>query len=181
MKLYLIRHGSIDKENPEKPLSERGIMQAKAVAEELKNYNFEKVYCSNLLRTKQTCEYYTKDYIEDKRLREIQGTLNGKKFEPEYDSKEREEQDRKNADEIFDELIKNKGNIAVFCHGNVIVYYLNKVLKLNQNLWGSLIIKHGSISILEYKDDKLQIKAINLIDYLPNEIIEKVVYKSNKD
>jgi len=180
MRLFLIRHGSIDYENPEKPLSERGIKQAIELSKELKKYNFEKVYSSNLLRAKQTCEYFTKNYIEDKRLREIPGTLIGQERE-EGVTEEIKERARKDVEEIFQELIKNKRDVAVFCHSNVIVYYLNKVLKLKQNLWSSLIVKHCSISILEYNDGNLEINAINLIDHLPNEIIEKVIYKSNND
>jgi broad specificity phosphatase PhoE len=180
MRVFLIRHGSVDHEDPEKPLSERGIKQAEELAKELKKYNFKKVYSSDLLRAKQTCEYFTKDYIEDKRLREIPGTLIGKERE-EGVTKEILDRAKRDIENVFQELIKNKEDICVFCHSNVIVYYLNKILKLNQNLWGSLIVKHCSISILEVDGRKLKIKAINIIDHLSNELIEKVVYKSDKE
>ena len=61
--VYIIRHGQTDW-NKEKimqgqtdiPLNETGILQAKAQGKELKNILFDCVYCSPLIRTRQTLE-----------------------------------------------------------------------------------------------------------------------------
>ncbi|MEM6811636.1 MAG: phosphoglycerate mutase family protein [Pseudomonadota bacterium] len=57
--LYLLRHAEspsrFDLEDYERPLSDNGIAQAKAVGEHLKNVN--KVLCSSAKRTRTTCKY----------------------------------------------------------------------------------------------------------------------------
>lgn len=74
--IYFVRHGSTNwndnvnsegKKDPkcqgraDIPLNENGIKEAQAVAESLKTINFDKVFCSPLTRTKQTCEIICKD------------------------------------------------------------------------------------------------------------------------
>ncbi len=69
--LYYIRHGSTDwnefknekgeitpkcQGRADIPLNENGRTQARVLAEKLKNVKFDKVYCSPLSRTKETCE-----------------------------------------------------------------------------------------------------------------------------
>lgn len=61
--IYLVRHGETDW-NKDKvmqgqtdiPLNDNGIAQAKLVGEKLKGINFDVVFCSPLIRTKQTLE-----------------------------------------------------------------------------------------------------------------------------
>jgi len=95
MKIFLVRHGEANPEREGVPLTEKGILEAKAVAKKLKKYNFEKVYSSNLLRAKQTCEEFTKNYLEDSRLREIYRVLIGGPIK-EGTSKDREIKDMQN-------------------------------------------------------------------------------------
>lgn len=69
--IYFVRHGSTDwneyvNENGVRdpklqghadiPLNQKGILQAQATAETLKNVNFDRVICSPLTRTRQTCD-----------------------------------------------------------------------------------------------------------------------------
>lgn len=80
--LYFVRHGETDY-NKNKiiqgqldiPLNETGINQAKAVAEDLKDYNFDVIYCSPLSRAKVTAEtinkYHNVPIIFDDRLKEF--------------------------------------------------------------------------------------------------------------
>lgn len=180
MKIILVRHGEADSSIEEVPLTEKGILEANSVANELKKYSFEKVYSSDLLRAKQTCEAFTKDYLEDERLREIYRVLIGGPIK-EGTSKDREIKDRERADEIFEELLKKEEDVILFCHGNIIRYYLNKVLKSKENLWENMTINNCSISILESKKDVLEIKKINLINYLPEEILEEIKNSKEKE
>ena len=58
IKLYFIRHGRQNSGlcNVNVPLDEAGIRQAKLVAKRLELYNIEKLYCSNLIRAKETAD-----------------------------------------------------------------------------------------------------------------------------
>ena len=170
MKIFFVRHGEADSKIEGAPLTEKGFLEAKAVAKELLKYNFDKVYYSDLKRAKQTAEEYLRlnlgiDSFEDSRLREIYRVLIGGPIK-EGTSLDRESNDRKRADEIFNELIKERRDMVVFCHGNIIRYFLNKVLKSKDNLWESMIINNGSISILESNKSGLKIKEINFYDHL---------------
>jgi len=64
-RIYAIRHGetNINKANrhqsgeiTEEPLNERGISQAKELGKQLENLEIDVIYCSPLVRAKQTCE-----------------------------------------------------------------------------------------------------------------------------
>lgn len=178
MKIYLIRHGEADSKVDDVPLTKKGLDEAKTIANELLNYKFEKIYFSDLLRAKQTAEIYLKlnpdiETISDERLREIYRVLIGG---PEKigTSENREINDKKRADEFFEEILKKGDDVAIFCHGNIIRYYLNKVLNSKENIWNSLTINNGSISILEIENSLLRINAINLINHLPKNILENI-------
>jgi len=180
MKIILVRHGEADSKIKGVPLTDKGILEAKSVAKELKKYSFEKVYSSDLFRAKQTCEEFTKIYVEDERLREIYRVLIGGPIK-EGTSKGREITDKQKADTIFEELLEKNEDILLFCHGNLIRYYLNKVLKSKENLWDSIIINNCSISILEFNDGLLEIKEINLIGHLPKEILKELFNSKEKE
>lgn len=180
MKIFFVRHGEANANLDGVPLTEKGLLEAKSATKELMKYNFDKIYSSNLLRAKQTCEEFTKDYVEDARLREVYRVLVGGPIK-EGTSQDREINDKKRADEIFEELLKNKGDIVVFCHGNIIRYYLNKVLKSKDNIWDSLVLNNGSISIMESEGGSLKIKAINLINHLPEDILSEILNTNRKE
>ncbi len=180
MKIILVRHGEADSSIEEVPLTEKGILEANSVANELKKYSFEKVYSSDLLRAKQTCEAFTENYLEDERLREIYRVLIGGPIK-EGTSKDREINDRKRADGIFEELLKKGEDVILFCHGNLTRYYLNKVLKSKENLWENMTINNCSISILEFNKNNLEIKEVNLINHLPEDILKEINNSKNKE
>jgi broad specificity phosphatase PhoE len=180
MKIILVRHGKANLQVEGTPLTNNGFLEAKAVAKELEKRNFEKVYSSDLLRAKQTCEEFTKDYIEDQRLREVYRVLIGGPIK-EGTSENREINDKKRADDIFGEILKNEKDVLVFCHGNIIRYYLNKVLKSKENLWDSMTINNGSISVLEFEKGLLEIKEVNLTSHLPKEILEEIHNSKEKE
>ncbi len=58
IKLYFIRHGrqSSGLCNVNVPLDDAGVRQAKLVAKRLALYDIEKLYCSNLIRAKETAD-----------------------------------------------------------------------------------------------------------------------------
>lgn len=84
IKLYFIRHGRQNSGlcNVDVPLDEAGEKQAELVAKRLKGYDIHRLYCSGLIRAKQTAKIIGKEldlteYIEED-LREISyGDLEG--------------------------------------------------------------------------------------------------------
>ena len=56
--LYLIRHGRQNSSdcNVNVPLADAGIKQAELLGKRLRNYSIDAVYCSDLIRAKQTAE-----------------------------------------------------------------------------------------------------------------------------
>lgn len=78
--IYLVRHGQTEwnklkimQGRTDIPLNEEGIKQAKIVGDKLKNVKFDKIFCSPLLRTRQTLENLgvgCKDIVYDERLLE---------------------------------------------------------------------------------------------------------------
>ncbi len=185
MKIFLIRHGQTKIVSEKAILTERGIMEAKFVGKELSKYNFSRVYTSDLIRSEDTAKEYfkfakTKKLIKTEKLREIYRVLIGgpiKSNSPE----DRERKDKESADKIFEELLKEKKNVLVFCHGNIIKYFLNKVMKSKENLWEGITINNCSISILEFEKNKLSIKTINLIGHLPEESKREIYNSDNRE
>lgn len=63
VKLYFIRHGRQNSGlcNVDVPLDDAGIRQAELVAKRLELYNINKLYCSNLIRARETAEIIGKN------------------------------------------------------------------------------------------------------------------------
>jgi|APSaa5957512622_1039677.scaffolds.fasta_scaffold126949_1 broad specificity phosphatase PhoE len=180
MKIFLVRHGEADANLEELPLTEKGVVQAKAVAKELMKYTFSKAYSSDILRAKDTAKEYLKlnpgiEYIEDQKLQEIYRVVIGGPVR-EGTPPEREEVNRKRGDNIFNELLKEEKDVVVFCHGNIIRYFINKIFDSKKNLWNTVIISNGSISILEFKEGKLQVNLVNGVEHLGEKEAEGGVY-----
>ena len=91
MKITLVRHSEVIKEYQGKynghidiSLSQKGKEDAKELAKKLQNIKFDKIYCSDLLRARETLEAfdYTLTPIYTKELREKSwGRDEGKSFE----------------------------------------------------------------------------------------------------
>jgi len=142
MKLLLIRHGEAVVRRDDSVLTPFGLEQAKELAKKLEKLPITKIYCSGLTRAKQTCEELLglrKDLTMriDENLNEIYRLIVGGP-EKEGTSKGREERDKKRAEEILNNLLneEDKGLIAVFCHGNIIRYFIAKLNNKNpKTMW----------------------------------------------
>lgn len=169
MKLFLVRHGETEKIDKENVLTLNGISQAKEVAKTLINFNVDKIFSSDLIRAKDTCKEYVKlspsiNVMEDPRLREVYRVLVGGP-EREGTSEDRLANDKKRADEIFEEFLSKGEDVIIFAHGNIIRYFISKALNLEtKNLWTELEISHCSISILKKEGDRFELETINLND-----------------
>lgn len=65
MKITLVRHCEVDEKylgcyngHIDISLSDKGYIQAKDLAQKLKDENFDAVYCSDLLRAKESLKYF---------------------------------------------------------------------------------------------------------------------------
>lgn len=100
MKLYLIRHGESETNVSgcysgweQIPLTEKGIEDAKGIRPLLENVKFDKIYSSDLIRARKTCETALPGctYETSPLLREVNvGTLGRKPFLPK-DAPERQQ------------------------------------------------------------------------------------------
>lgn len=91
MKLVFVRHGHADHNNmgrlnernePPSHLTEKGKVQAQEAAIKLKNYKFDAVYCSELVRTEETAKIILGKRriktVKDHRLNEFQTGMHGR-------------------------------------------------------------------------------------------------------
>lgn len=175
MNLIFIRHGEAKQEEPF-GLTKKGFAQAKAVAKRLESVNVTKTYTSDLRRAVETQREYFKikniPNNKTEKLREIYRNIIGGPVR-EGTPIDRAEKDKKRAEEIFEEIVKNgedKDNIVVFCHGNIIRFFLAKALNLKPaNLWENIVINNASISVLEVSNKGYRIKVLNNIEHLEDE------------
>lgn len=57
---------------------------------------------------------------------------------------------------------------ALICHGNVIRFLIARSIGVNPNLWGSLYINHGSVSILRVSSEgNVALLVYNNVEFMP--------------
>lgn len=174
-KILLIRHGESVKKDGDTVLTDLGEQQAEQLARHLARLSISKIYVSDYTRALQTLSYYTKLHsqvpvIKTERLREIYRILVGGPVR-EGTPVNRETLDKVRADAFWDQLVgdvKPNDTVALFVHGNIIRYYLAKVMNVDpkkSNLWEGLQIFDASISVIEINEQK-KITAINDVHFL---------------
>ena len=191
MKIYLIRHGETNG-NLQKwhqgwgdsHLTEKGIEQAKAVRAIVTKKKYDRIICSDLLRTRQTCNIIFGEYPEieyDARLREINNSvLMGQSLDELYKRYGNEYRNNcHNMDyssyggESADEMLKRTADflrsmekdttserIAVVTHGGTIKAIISNILGCK--LYAPHFrIDNCSVSVLKYHDGTWSILHIN--------------------
>ena len=147
--IYFVRHGQTDfnkfrisQGQLDVSLNYDGLKEAKGVAERLKDYKFDVVFCSPLIRAKQTAEYILSYHpnillIYDDRLKECsRGVLEGQKNPQEaYDAffsdphkygGETCEDVFKRVKSLFKDLQQYKGqNVLIVGHGEFCRHFLH--------------------------------------------------------
>lgn len=164
--IYLVRHGQTDWNVEKKiqghidiPLNNEGKQQALITADKLKKLKIDKIYSSDLLRTRETAkiisQYFNVDIILDKRLRginygDLEGIprteLNGEVWEvfnknPEKLHAEPIRNVYNRIKNFFEEIDKNK-NILIVTHGGtlrVIMCYINNNKKFNKDEYNKIL------------------------------------------
>lgn len=194
MHIYLIRHGLQDSTlcNVDIPLTEIGNRQAVLTGNRLKKYNISALYCSDLLRAKETAEVIGNilklDINVKEELKEIDfGELTGhtdaeneanyeffleKKKKMQWDipypGGECNEEVYKRAMPALKKIIeKEDGNVCIVTHGGTIRAILSGILGVDfakTRLFGNTLV-HGSITDLKYDEDTDRISLERFNDY----------------
>ena len=185
MRIFLVRHGDLEIDGKDPPLTRKGIIQAKRLAKRLTKLKIDKVYTSDSRRAFQTFQEYHKlkpkiPFVKTPTLREIYRTILGGPTR-EGTPNDRTAKDKARADNFFNNLFKklNNKNILIFAHGNLIRYFIAKVLDINpKKLWQSLVVSCASISIIKKDKDSFHVKMINSIEHLPKKEVHEIYHGS---
>lgn len=121
MKLIFARHTEKEESGKDPYLTKRGIQQAKYLAKKLKKERFDKFYCSNMNRTKQTSKIISKEIVIKPKIEE---TLNEFKSEMLKQNKNNWNKEEKN-------------------HYNELISFLKDITKKPYESKTILIIAHG--------------------------------------
>lgn len=160
MRLYVMRHGESEANRDRRasgwsqvPLTDLGVEQAKKTGELMRDIRIDRIFCSDLLRAKQTAEqiFPGREYTEDVRLREMSvGILAGHLWaenDARYGEELKEAQRRfdyrpyggecdggqvARVAEFMDSLSEysDEENIAVVCHWGTVFSVLCYVLQV---------------------------------------------------
>ncbi len=195
MKLIIVRHGETE-ENAKGicqgqklgTLSKKGKEQAKKLGERLKNEKIDKIYVSDLQRTKDTAQEIIKHHpkievIHTPALRErnwgifegktrkemIEADFNDENYRPEKGETRKEATQR--VKEFIEKLIKTEHNktILLVTHGGPIFYLL---LHLFQKKWEEHEQYHHhncALTILEINGKEKKIATLNCCKHLTPE------------
>ena len=163
MKIFLIRHGETTGDLEERyggdyddHLTDRGMKQAEALADNLRNNNIERIFTSPRIRARETSQIVANnlsvpvEVVEDLRERNAYGVLTGmtkaeasERYPKEVESlidyssniagAEKYEDFKSRVINIFGELCHRPLNtIAIITHGGVVRCFTREVLKLGE-------------------------------------------------
>ena len=192
--LYLLRHGAIEGNSEKRfvgqfdlPLSEKGRQQAKTWHQQLKDDEFSMIWCSNLLRTRETAALVCPGMRHNVRLsadlREISlGSWDGvamtqiRKQFPELWQARGEDFSgfRPPGGESFADLKKRvvpvvenilnqtEGKVLLITHAGVIRVLLCHVLQIPLSNLFRVHLDYGALTIIEYKNYTPRVKTVNI-------------------
>lgn len=189
MKIYLVRHGETE-ENLKKTyygdidcrLTEVGREQGKKLQKYLSDVSFNKVFCSEKLRAKETLkEIYKGDYVIDRRLNERSfGIFEGKTYK-ELQNNFKDEYALWNKDwinysieagESFHDFYKRVSSfmedlslerldtVLISTHGGVIRAIYTYILGGCEDMYWKFASRNGDLSIIKYEDGYFYIDSI---------------------
>jgi len=182
--IFLIRHGDYvsqkdDKSDAEMVLTPLGIAQARMVAERLKSMNikFNSLISSTMTRAIQTAEVINNEFPELKleqsdRIRECTPPALRKNIMAGIDTTNSEEC-AQNLEWAFQKYFisspdNQDRNDIIVCHGNVIRYFVTKVLKVDTMAWVLMSISNCSLTIVRvFPDGSMKLDAFSDYGHIP--------------
>jgi len=205
--IYFVRHGATswnenrDENGNKNPryqgrkdlsLNEKGIAQAKDVAQKLKDLKFDKVFCSPLKRAKETCEIICNDNIifDDRIIERDFGELTGKtkkdfdyagfwnlSGKQDYNGVETIKDVEKRVFNFLDELKENKNeNILVVAHsgiGRIMMSYFYGVPENGDYL--KFDISNGQAILFDYDMVSSRDESKVIVKDIKRDIIKKKI------
>ncbi len=185
--IYLIRHGEYTPQDDNIPDSENvltplGIAQARLVSARLQSMNikFSSLTSSTMTRARQTAMVINEDFPE---LKLKQNELICECTPPTWRNDVMAGVDTVHRIECVENLEKafkdffipstdeNDRNDIIVCHGNVIRYFVTKVLKVNTMSWLQMTISNCSITIVRIKSDgTMKLVSFNDVGHIPTNL-----------
>jgi serine/threonine-protein phosphatase PGAM5 len=167
--IFLIRHGQYNRELRDGGLTNSGIIQAMETGKFLSNFPFSKILTSEMLRAKETSniikKYININYSESMELlNEI--SLSSIMVETNYPGRKLGE----NAYERFIQRIYTHGNILLITHGNVIRFFICKLINLDLGNIQKLDCFNCAISIFTRINDELILVTYNSVLHLSHDL-----------
>ena len=191
--LWLIRHGETDwnaarriQGQTDVPLNERGIKQAKRLAERFSAQQFGAVYASDSERAHHTAKIAVGGPIHaDKRLREVHfGTLEGK-TRPELSEAERRallayrtgdgserlpggesQNDVRERVQAWLKTLPSSGHIAAFSHGGTIRALVLSILEVPQSERWHVVFGNTSVTKVRFGPERTLIQTLGDTSHL---------------
>lgn len=185
--IYLIRHGHYDEADERdeyigKELTPLGISQARLVAARLKAMpvNFNSLISSTMTRAKQTALVINQEFPE---LELKQNSLISECTPPTWRKDVMAKTDSaefsecvENIEKAFQEYFipspdENDRNDIIVCHGNVIRYFVTKVLKVDPLSWLQMSITNCSLTIVRITPDgSMRLDAFSDYGHIPENL-----------
>lgn len=189
MKIIFVRHAMTDANKEHKYSIEKSkilqseVSKLRITKNILKSYEFEEVYVSNLLRTKQTAnELGFKNFIEDTRIKELDfGVFKGKDIDfvnknymdffekMNLDPLNTKYPDGESLRDVYNRMtnfIKEKEkigkNILCISHGVAISTACSYVISGDENI-GKFRISNCSVTVLNLEKNRKTIECVNRI------------------
>lgn len=185
MNIILIRHGETEaniKTDAPSKLTIKGKKQIDALAKELRNLKLDAVFSSDSERASLTAKEIHKfhkqaKFVETEELQEIYRLIIG--GPPKTGTRpNRFEEDLSRAERIWKKMLNWKyKNVAVVCHGNIIRFFLSRVIRAQRRHFYNIEINPTSFSIIAVKKKEPRIVSINNIAHLPKKLLsDKSIY-----
>jgi len=185
--IYLIRHGHYDEADERdeyigKELTPLGISQARLVAARLKAMpvNFNSLISSTMTRAKQTALVINQEFPE---LELKQNSLISECTPPTWREDVMAKTDSAEFSECVENIEKafqeyfipspdgNDRNDIIVCHGNVIRYFVTKVLKVDPLSWLQMSITNCSLTIVRITPDgSMRLDAFSDYGHIPENL-----------
>jgi serine/threonine-protein phosphatase PGAM5 len=182
--IYLIRHGQYDHDDDRssdigKALVPLGIAQARLIANRLKSLpvKMTSLKSSTMTRARQTAMIINKDFpdleLEQTRLIRECTPPTWRKEVMEGKNPDRLKECTDNLDAAFSKYFvpspdeENRNDIIV-CHGNVIRYFVTKVLKVDTMSWLQMTTGNAGLTVVQIKSNgSMKLVSFNDLGHIP--------------
>ena len=184
--IYLVRHGQEDRANqPDElqgSLTPLGVEQAQRTAERLRTIEFTAIHASTMRRADETAApiiaSHPDVYVNKTRLlwecvpNRPPGMEDAFKAISRAQVAQMQHRIQRAYDHYFQPATKKESAVDVLvCHGNLIRYFVCRVLDANEYSWMNLDIQNCGITIVEIKEDGRQVlHAHNDTAHLPTNL-----------